>query len=145
MDRNMIPAGAPLSFTALARSRSPTHAKQCRLRLIVIGSVLLCVRLRTYDGYYDLHINRWIHMFFLDGGCICLRVVLHRKLLQSCGSCAPNNKLTMHPSVIFFCASHFSIFFFENFLFFNHGSTTNTRKNKNYIPICRPSSDDYKY
>jgi DNA-binding NarL/FixJ family response regulator len=32
----------------------------------------------------------------------------------------------------------------SNLFIFNNGSTTNTRNNKNYIQICRPS-DDYKH
>ena len=38
----------------------------------------------------------------------------------------------------------YNVFFYEktfNLFIFYHGSTTNTRNNKNYIQICRPSSD----
>ena len=33
----------------------------------------------------------------------------------------------------------------SNLFIYNHGSTTNTRNNKNYIQIRRPPSDDYKH
>ncbi|XBI14871.1 hypothetical protein VPH35_057388 [Triticum aestivum] len=44
-----------------------------------------------------------------------------------------------------FVAMHASIAFFRktfDLFIFNHGSTTNTRNNKNYIQVRRPPSDD---
>ena len=38
-----------------------------------------------------------------------------------------------------FCSETFYLFMF------NHGRIENTRNNKNYIHVCRPPSDDYKY